>query len=216
MDKSKLKIITWAAAAFFFVIAIVLLILGIVLPLGILPKIILFAMSVVSFALTAEVVYLAILMMDADPNYFLYDPRTKRNISPQKLSFQVINARMNKFLSSYAASEGKIWNDRVFDNPYLDIPEEFKPIIAYKLLYSLAEKDVEAGWKCFENSSEATLVFICKGLEANGDNEFAATIAQINERPMNIKAARDYLVKNKKYMQSKMTRYVIDNIELFN
>ncbi len=215
MGKKMLKVILVAAAAFFFLIAVVLLILGIVLGIGWFPKTVLILMSVVSLVLVGELAYFAVLVSSSKPNYFLYDARTKKNMSLQKLNFQVINAKMNKFLSNYAASEGKLWNERTFDNPYLDMPAEFKPLVAYKMLYSLAEKDVEAGWSCLENSSEATIAFICDGLAANNDTAFADTMAQINVRPMNIKVARDYLVKNKKYIQGKMTKYVIDNINLF-
>ena len=97
---------------------------------------------------------------------------------------------MNRFLSKYATSEGKIWNDRVLDNPYLEMPAEFKPLVAYKLLFGLAEKDAEAGWRCLENASDDTIHFICGGL-------------------------RDYLVRNKRYVQNKMLKYTVANIEKF-
>ncbi len=216
MDNKKLKIIFAVAAAASLGVAILLLVLGIALSVPTLPKVVMILMAVVAFALAGELGYFAFMTTSSKPNYFLYDSRLKRNISVQKLTFATVNSKMNKFLSNYASSEGKLWNDRVFDNPYVDIPAEFKPLIAYKMLYSLAEKDVEAGWRCLEASSEATVSFICDGLLANGDSAFAEVIAQINERPMNIKAARDYLVKNKKYMQGKMTKYVIDNIDLFS
>lgn len=215
MDRNKLKIVFGAAAAFFLIVSIVLFILGAVLNVGTLIKVIIFIMAAIGLVLTAALGYFALLMMDKDPNYFLYDPKTKRNRSVQGLTFQIINARMNRFLSNYASSEGKIWNDRVLDNPYIDMPDEFKPLVAYKLLYSLAEKDAEAGWNCLENASDATVRFICDGLVANNDDKFVAEIEKMMARPVNINAARDYLVRNKTYMQAKMKKYVVDNIELF-
>ena len=215
MDRNKLKILSIVAAAFFLVVAIVLVVLGLALDIGIFGKIVLVLMGVVSLALTGELGYFAYLMMDTNPNYFLYSSQAKRNISVQKLTFQTVNARMNKFLSGYAASEGIIWNDRVFDNPYLEMPKEFVPLVAYKMLYSLAEKDIPAGWTCLENSSEETIRFICAGLVANGDDKFAAEIEKMMARPVNIKAARDYLVRNKAYMQKRMMMYVVNNIDEF-
>ena len=215
MDKSKLKIASFGAAIFFFVVAVVLVILGIALKLITPARVIIFIMAAVTLVLVALIAYFAILMSDEDPNYFLYDSKTKRNVSADKLTFQIINARMNKFLSHYASSEGKLWNDRVLDNPYIDMSAEFKPLVAYKMLYSLAEKDAEAGWNCLENASDGTVRFICDGLAANGDEAFAAEIEKMMTRPVNIAAARDYLIKTKSYMQTKMKRYVLDNIELF-
>ena len=216
MDRSKLKVVLCVAAVFFALVAIVLFVLGVTLDMSTLPRVILIIISVLCLALAAELGYFMYLTIDTKPNYFLYDPRARRNISVQKLTFQAVNARMNRFLSGYAASEGKLWNDRVLDNPYLDMPSEFKPLVAYKLLYGLAEKDADAGWTCLLNASEDTIKFISNGLVANGDSEFAATIEKIMfDKPVNIKLIRDYLVRNKKYIQSRMTKYVVSNIELF-
>lgn len=216
MDRNKLKILLVAATVFFFIVAVVLLVLGLVLEISTLPKVVLIIVALLCLALSIEFGYFTYLMIDTKPNYFLYNPQTRRNMSVQKLTFQTINARMNRFLSGYASSEGKVWNDRVFDNPYLEMPEEFKPLVAYKLLFGLAEKDSEAGWKCLENASEETVLFLTNGLELNKDSEFAAAFSNLmSQRPINIKVTRDYLVKNKRYIQSKMTKYVIDNISCF-
>lgn len=216
MDRNKLKIALGGATGLSFVVAIVLFILSLALDMSVLPRIILIIISVLCLALAVEFGYFTYLMVDTKPNYFLYSSQAKRNMSVQKLTFQVINARMNRFLSGYATSEGKLWNDRILDNPYLEMPEEFKPLVAYKMLYGLADKDAEIGWKCLENASEETIMFICKGLELNRDNNFSAAIQSImSQRPVNMQIARDYLVKNKRYMQSKMTKYVIENIDRF-
>ena len=216
MNRNKLKLALGLAAIFFAIIAVVLLILGIVLEMSVLPRVILIIISVLCLALAGELGYFMYLNMDTKPNYFLYNPQTKRNISVQKLTFQTINARMNRFLSGYAASEGKLWNDRILDNPYLDMPKEFKPLVAYKMLHGLAEKDAEAGWKCLANASEDTVKFICSAIEASGDKPFADMFGNIMlNKPVDMKMVRDYLIRNKKYMQSKMTKYVVMNIELF-
>ena len=216
MDRNKLKILLVAATVFFFIVAVVLLVLGMVLEISTLPKVVLIIVALLCLTLSIEFGYFTYLMIDTKPNYFLYNPQTRRNMSVQKLTFQTINARMNRFLSGYASSEGKVWNDRVFDNPYLEMPEEFKPLVAYKLLFGLAEKDSEAGWKCLENASEETVLFLTNGLELNKDSEFAAAFSNLmSQRPINIKVIRDYLVKNKRSIQSKMTKYVIDNISCF-
>ena len=216
MNRDTLKILLGVATIFFLVVAIVLFVLGVALDLSLLPRIILIIIAVLALALSGELGYFTFLLIDKNPNYFLYNSKAKRNISVQKLTFGIVNSRMNRYLSGYATSEGKIWNERVLDNPYLEMDEQFKPLVAYKLLFGLAEKDAEAGWKCLENASDDTVLFICNGLRANGDNEFAATIESLmTQKPVNIKMLRDYLVRNIKYIQKKMLKYVCDNVDKF-
>jgi flagellar motor component MotA len=217
MNRNTLKIVLGVATVFFLIVAVALLILGCTLEMSALPRVILIIVALLALLLSVELGYFTYLLIDKNPNFFLYNTQTKRNISVQKLTFQMINSRMNRFLSGYATSEGKFWNDRVLDNPYLDMEDKFKPLVAYKLLYGLAANDAEAGWRCLENASDDTIAFICKALRANGDNEFAGTIESImKQNSVNIKMIRDYLIRNKKYIQNKMFRYVCENIESFS
>lgn len=216
MDRNKLKIVLAIVTALFLIVAVVLFVLSLSLDLALLPRIVLIIVSVLALALSVELGYFTYLLIDKKPNYFLYNPKTKRNISVQKLSFDTVNSRMNRFLSKYATSEGKIWNDRVLDDPYLDMPADFRPLVAYKLLFGLADKDAESGWKCLENASADTVSFICNGLRANKDNEFASALEGLmSQKPVNIKVIRDYLVRNKRYIQNKMLKYAVENIEKF-
>ena len=217
MEQKKLKLILMIGSAVFAIVGIVLFILGIALDITALPRTFVLISAVLSILLAAEGGYLLFLMQDTKQNYFLYNYQTKRNIPVQKLTFQTVNGRMNRYLSGYASSEGKIWTDRVFDNPYLEMNDNFKPLVAYKLLFDLAEFDSENGWKCFDIASEETVDFICKGLEMNNDGELAKTLRQVKaSKPLNLKFVRDYLVKNKKYLQKKMFIYVYDNIQSFS
>ena len=216
MNRNTLKIALGISTVFFTIVAIVLFILGVTLELSTLPRVILIIVAILSLILAAELGYFTYLLVDRKPNYFLYNTQTKRNISVQKLTFQMINSRMNRFLSGYATSEGKFWNDRVLDDPYLDMEEIFKPLVAYKLLYGLAANEAEAGWRCLENASDDTMTFICKALRSNGDGDFASAIESImKQKPVNIRMIRDYLIRNKKYVSNKMFRYVCENIDKF-
>lgn len=216
MDRNKARILLGVGSVFFLIVSIVLLVLGIALNMSAFPRVSLIIVSVLCLAFSVLLGYFTFLNLDVKMNYFLYSHQARRNISVQKLTFETINARMNRFLSNYAASEGKLWNERVLDNPYLDMPEVFKPLVAYKLLYGLAEKDSQAGWDCLANASEDTIKFICNGLVANGDNVVAQTLEKIMfSKPVNIAMARDYLMRGKKYLRGKMKNYVVENIDLF-
>ena len=197
-------------------VIIVLLVVGIIYKGGILSKTLLIVISVLCLALTAELLYLYILLGDTKQNYFLFDPNTNRNIPAQKLTFQLVNSRMNKYLSGFASSEGKIWTEGVFDNPSLELDEAFKPLIGDKLLFDLAERDFDAGWKCFDMASDTTVDFIASAIEMNDEGEVAKNIRDLKAtKPTNLKYVRDYLVSNRKYLQTKMYQYVAENIDKF-
>lgn len=215
-QQKKIKGIIGIASIVAAVLFVVLLVVGIIYKGGILSKTLLIVISVLCLALTAELLYLYILLGDTKPNYFLFDPNTNRNMSAQKLNFQLVNSRMNKYLSGFASSEGKIWTTGVFDNPGLEVDEAFKPLIGYKLLFDLAERDFDAGWKCFDMASDATVAFIASAIEMNGDDEVAKNIKDLKAvKPTNLKYVRDYLVSNRKYLQTKMYQYVVGNIDKF-
>ena len=216
MNQNRLKLILAIVSAVSLIAAIVLFILSVAVVENVAARVIMIIASVLFVLLAGEVLYLFWLSGDSRANYFLYDNQQKKNISVQKLTFQTINVRMNRYLSGFAPSEGKLWTDKVLDNPYLEIGDEFKPLVAYKLLFDLAEHDVENGWKCFELASTETVDFICTSLEMNGDNEMAQNLRQMKaSTPINLKYVRDYLVRNRQYLKEKMRRYVFDNIQSF-
>ncbi|MBO5939452.1 MAG: hypothetical protein J6Q82_08185 [Clostridia bacterium] len=216
MNQNKLKFGFGIAAIVFAIAAIALLFVGIFAINATLIKVMVFVIAALCLAIAVELVFFGWMEIGGAPNYFLYDSQTKRNIPVQKLTFQTINGRMNRFLAMYAPTEGKLWTDRALDDPYLNMQDVYKPAVAYKLLYDLAEKDAEQGWKCFELASDETVEFICVALEMNNDLEVASNLRQMKaSQPLNLKYVRDYIVKNRNYLKSKLSHYIYDNIQSF-
>lgn len=217
MNQKKLTLISLIGSIAFAVIAVVLLILGIAIDYNsAITRVLVIIVSVLCLAVAVEGMYFFFLMKDAKPNYFLYNHQTKRNISVQKLTPQMISNRMNRYLAGYAATEDKIWTDRVLDNPYIEMTDEFKPLVAYKLLLDLAEFDKEEGWRCFERASDETIQFIVAALKMNDENNLADALLQIKTaQPVNLNHLRNYIIGNRKYLQGKMYRYTCQNIQKF-
>ena len=218
MTQKKLNWILTIVCACFAAVAIILFIFGITYDGDhALTQTLMIIAALLSLALAGELAYLIWFSGSGEkPNYFLYDSKAKRNVSVDKLTMPVINKRMERYFSGYAASEGKIWTERILEAPDLDMEDVFKPLVAYKLLFDLAERDVEKGWKCFELASFETVDFVCRGLEMNGEDEVAGNIRKMKMvQPFQIKYIRDYLVSNCNYLQTKMLMYVRDNIEKF-
>lgn len=215
MDKKNLRLIVGISACVAALLFVFLLVIGILYDGGAFAKTLMIILSVSVLALSLELGYLYFLSANTRPNYFLYNPSTNRNISSKKLTFQLIDTRMNKYLTNFAESEGKIWIDGVFDSP-VEMDDAFKPLVCYKLLFDLAARDSEIGWRCFEMSSDATVRFIAGGISAAGDVDMAKRLVKLKETtPQNIKAARDFIVKNRRYIQGKMYKYTVSNISKF-
>ena len=216
MNNQKKSLIMLISAIVAFLLFVTFFVIGITYSGGAFAKTVLIIISVLVLLLALELFYLSLLSKDTEPNYFLFNANTNCNISVSKLTFQTINVRMNRYLAGYAASEGKLWTDKVLDNPAIEMDEAFKPLVAYKLLFDLAERDAEAAWRCFELASNKTVDFIAIGLEKNGDAEFAKALRKIKSiTPVDIAHLRDMLLKNKRYLQGKMLKYVTQNINKF-
>ena len=94
--------------------------------------------------------------------------------------------------------------------------EQFKPAVAYKLVYDLAVIDKDAGWKCFDLATVATVEFIVSALERNGDVDMAGYIRQFKQvQPLNIPQFREFIISNKDYLGMKLCSYVRENIDRF-
>ena len=98
-QQEKIKLIVGIGAIVAAILAIVLLIVGIIYNGGNLAKVLIFVISFFVLALAAELGYLFMLFGNTKANYFLFNPKTNRNIAPQKLTFQIINIRMNRYLT---------------------------------------------------------------------------------------------------------------------
>ncbi len=218
MNRKNFDLILKIACACFAVIAVILFVFGIIYDGDhALTKILMIIVAVLSLALAGELAYLAWFSDRGEaPNYFLYDGNTKKNVSIDKLTYPVLSKRMDKYFSGYATSEGKLWTEGVLANPNIEMEDAFKPLVAYKLLFDLADRDVDKGWMCFEAASFETVDFVCSSLEINGEAEVAGNIRKMKQvQPFQIKYIRDYLVSNKDYLQTKMMMYVRDNIDKF-
>jgi len=218
MNQDKLRILFIVLSVVCAVLFVGLLIFGIVFDAAhVITTVLIFVLAVVSLALACEFGYLFIILKSAKPNFFLYDTAAKKNISVDNLTFATVNSRMNNYFSGFASSEGKLWTDKILENTGDNMSNAFKPIVAYKLLFDLANMDKEIGWTCFDLASVETVEFICAALESNNDGDFASLVRDYkNTNPTNIPAFREFLISNKMYLQKKMYKYVCTNIELFN
>ena len=207
MDQKKVKLLLTVSAIVAALLAIVLFAFGIAYDGGAFVKILLFVISLLVLVLALELAYFFLLSREVKPNYFLFNPTLNVNIPKSKLTFEIIDAKMNKYFSAFAPSEAKLWTDAVLEKNAMAIKSEFRPIVAYKLLFDIAENDSQNAWKCFVLASDRTIDYIAAGVAQNGDAQMGNALRQLKAaKPVNMKQTRDFLVSNKQYIKIDLKR----------
>ena len=158
-----------------------------------------------------------LLTRDSDPNFFLFDRAKKKNVPVEQLSFTTVNERMNIYLGMVCKKIEELWQGDVFESERkLGYRRVYRPLLAYKMLYDLAEKDLDAYWALLLNASNDTVEAICSALEQGGEREmvkaFRFLMANYRTKPEKVK---DFVIGNAKYIRGRMMSYIKKNIEFF-
>lgn len=161
--------------------------------------------------------YYTFLNRDADPNFFLFDRSKKRNIPLENLTFTIINERMSFFLTMVCDSPEQLWTEEVLESDRkLGYRRVYRPLLAYKMLYDLADKNTPIFWNLLLDAQPATVASICSALEQGGEQEMVKAFRYImdhyRDKPEKVK---DFVCGNMKYIRGRMLSYIKRNIELF-
>ena len=173
--------------------------------------------AVILAAIVVLIIYEATLLREREPNYFLYDKTVHKNISPENLTFKIVNDKMTLYISKIGETEESLWLENTLDKPdKIGNPVEFRTLLAYKMLYDLADMNDDKYWLAFYTWGENTVQSIADAIRNNGDAEMAATLIQLkNSFNADLSDIKDFLINNKPYIQSRMLKFVKANIELF-
>ena len=165
------------------------------------------------------------LTRDKDPNFFLFDRAKKKNLPINKLSFTVVNERMNFLETMVSSSEEELWKKNILENAELGYRNIYRPLLAYKMIYDLADRDLDTYWFYLYNIPSSVLSALCRALEEGGDAEFAKMLhnavqkyqdcAEPTEKKAREEKIREFVCKNMSYLRGRMMQYVKKNIELF-
>jgi len=150
-------------------------------------------------------------------NFFLYDKKKKSEIAPEELTFDTVRRRICDFMSIFK-HRGKLYVGDLFSEN-ATVPEHFKPLFCYELLYELATDDgLEAG-VFLSFGSECADVF-AKYLRENEDydlaNKIYGYIVDFESGNKRIAEFKEYMSSMGDHISSKMLGYAKDNIEKFN
>ena len=150
-------------------------------------------------------------------NFFLYDKKKKADIPVSSLTVENIREKLLAFMSVFKR-RGKLYVGDLFDdNP--NIPDCFKPLFCYEILYELATNDGMDAVAFLGFGSECADIFT-RYLRENEDYELAnklrGFIADFSSENNNSERFKEYLKTKKTHIEEKMLGYTVKNIEKFN
>ncbi len=202
---------------------VVLIVLGIALAKATFFKVMFIIISVLMILLGCVMLYFVFMVKEHDrgseePNLFLYNPETDENMSSEVLSFELVDKRMTFFMSRIARNIREVWSTNLFDNEEVfDGVDELKTLLAYKMLYDLADKDVPALWELYLRADGGLIKAISENIESNGD-PLANHLSRLHGEAVaksSVERSRKFLTDNKTYIRNKMFACAKNNIEKF-
>ena len=206
-----------AAAVISFIGAILILVIPVARADVPYKRVLGIIIAVFMFLLAALIAIYLWLNRDTEPNFFLFDRQRKRNIPLDDLTFKFANERLSFLLTTVSQSPEDLWNKDVLENELkLGYRKVYRPLIAYKMLYDLADKNVDSYWEYLLTATPETVLSIARALEQAGETEMPKTFVFIMENyrgdPDKI---RNFISGNQKYIRGRIMAYIKRNIELF-
>ena len=208
--KKWLPLIMAAALVVSIVAAILLLAVALPKADASYKKVLSIVCALLFLVLAALLAYYLVLSRDTEPNFFLFDRAKKRNISVDHLNFTIVNERMTFFLGLVCETPEQLWQEGVLDdNRKFGYRGVYKPLVAYKMLYDLGEKDLSAYWELLKNAAPYTIDSLCNALERGGEQEMVKAFRYIFENCKNDdKKMREFVCGNLRYIRGIMLAYV--------
>ncbi len=215
--KKRLPLIVAIVAVLSLVGALLVLILMVPNADAVYKRVLEIILACLLLLLAACAGYYLLVTRDVDPNFFLFDRAKKRNIPVESLTFTIVNERMTFFLTMVCESVEQLWQENVLESDRkLGYRRVYRPLLAYKMLYDLADKNLETYWNCMLEAKPEIIESLCSALMQGGEQEMVKALRFImenhREAPERIK---DFVIGNQKYIRGRMLGYIKRNIELF-
>ena len=156
------------------------------------------------------------LSQDREPNFFLYQRSSQKNISADELTFRQVNDKMSLYFSLNFDPEENLWIGNEWGrNDKFGVRGEYRALVAYKMLYNLTLADDAGKWQWFVQASSENVGAICTALARAGDRDLAGRIYRIKQEEEDVAHLRSLLMNNKAYLEKRMFGFVWRNLEWF-
>ncbi len=215
--KKRLPLIMAIAAVISLVGAVLILAVPVARADAAYKKVLGIIISVLMIILSLLLVLYIRLSRDTEPNFFLFDRTKKRNIAPEDLTFKPVNERLNFFLTCISQSQEELWTEAVLENDSkMGYRAVYRPLLAYKMLYDLADKNNDTYWDCLMNASAGTVDALCEALTQGGETRVVEVFRYLMDNMRNDPTKiQSFISGNQKYIRGRIMAYIKINIELF-
>jgi hypothetical protein len=143
-------------------------------------------------------------------HYFLYDHRRKLNLPMSALSPDLIREKMDAYLSRYTDSVESLWQEIPKKlRLQLEADTQFLPLISYRMLLDLSEKDAPVISDIFENADSRAVGYICRAIRDAGDADLADHVFHLKKSvEENGSRIPVFFHKNRPRFEERMMRFV--------
>ena len=215
--KKQLPLIVSIVGILSFVGALLILFLAVLNETVAYKRVLELIICILMFFLSLLAAYYVYITRDAEPNFFLFDRAKKRNIPVENLNFTIVNERMTFFLTMVCESVEQLWQEDVLESDRkLGYRRVYRPLLAYKMLYDLADKNIATYWELLYNAKPATVESLCSALAQGGEQEMVKAFRYMMENYRdNPEKIKDFVCGNMRYIRGRMLGYIKKNIEMF-
>ena len=214
--KKSMPIIMAAAGIISLIGAILLFVLAVPRADATYKRVMEIMIATLMLILSALVFYYLYISRDVEPNFFLFDRTKKKNLPVEKLTFKLVNERMNVFVEMVGTVE-QLWEEEILETEQKLGPRRvYRPLLAYKMLYDLGDKNLAAHWELLLNAKPNIVDAVCGALRQGGETEMVKAFRfYMDNYRANPEKIKDFVTANKRYIQGRMLAYIKKNIELF-
>lgn len=217
-NKQQLVPVAMLVIAFLSLVAAIIVLISASSMVANYQKVLLRIAGVLLLVLMGLSLFYFYLSRENDPNFFLYDQTQRKNIPVEQLTFSALNDRMDFYLSLISDSDEELWQGGVLAKSDGSFGREdvYRPLVAYKMLYDLTDRDDDVQWGLLEFAEVTTIRLLTRALKQGGDADMAQAIVELykgeGEEGENL---RDFLKGNQKYLRGRMLRYVKQHLDYF-
>lgn len=151
-------------------------------------------------------------------NYFLYDAELQRKIPKYELSFELVEKGISLFLKEYVDDPVLLWEEMPQKlRMHLGDEPQFRPLVAYRMLYALSDLNARDISVIFEGSEERTVSYLCRSLADAGDKQMADFIFNLKKKGKEEHTRMiGFFRKNRTLFEERMLRFVKEHLREFD
>ena len=200
-------------------VTLILVCIALARPLSILGKVLLLVGAALPFLAALFLFYLVILgrrYRHGEHNFFLYDPKTKKNRPVEELTFAHASDCLMRYMALFRKGK-QLYLSSLFDEDG-GAPEAFKPLFCYQLLGMLTAYDSDAPWhaflSCGKELADALAVHLTRAHEEELARQIQCYFSSFDGE--DVKPFRQYIPARSDALAESMLSYIRTHIHDFD